>query len=111
MCYTGHKMGHYVNKCPETKANDTNRPLKVRKMEEGNIKEDPEKKSIHQFRVRFSDLEKDTKDPIMRYWIILSGKIRIGPDNEGHLPKVFVDTGANLYRQTATRSQENFMKS
>ena len=33
----------------------------------------------------------------MRYWVILSnlGQMRIGPENEGHLAKVFVDTGAN----------------
>ena len=66
-------------------------------MEEGNIKNDPEMKSIRQIRVRFSDLGKDTKDPFMRYWIILSnlGQMRIGPENEGHLSKLFVDTGAN----------------
>ena len=66
-------------------------------MEERNIKEDPEKKSIRQIRVRFFDLEKDTKDPFMRYRVILSnlGQLRIGPENERHLAKVFVDSGAN----------------
>jgi len=66
-------------------------------MEEGNIKEDPEKKSIRQIRVRFSDLEKDTKDPFARSWVILSNleQARIDPENEGHPAKVFVDTGAS----------------
>ena len=33
----------------------------------------------------------------MRYWITLSypGQMRIGPENDGHLAKVFVGTGAN----------------
>jgi len=37
------------------------------------------------------------KDPFMRYWIILSnlGQVRICAHNEGHLAKIFVDTGAN----------------
>ena len=64
-------------------------------MEEEDVKEDPENKSILQIRVRFSDLEKDTKDPFMRYWIILSNleQARIGPEYEGRLAKLFVDTG------------------
>ena len=45
-CYKCHKMGHYANKCAEIKVKDTKGLLKVRKMEERNIKEDPEKKSI-----------------------------------------------------------------
>ena len=48
-CYKCHKKGHYANKCPEIK--DTKGPLKVRKMEEGNVSEDPEKKSIRQIQV------------------------------------------------------------
>ena len=68
-CYKCHKKGHYANKCPEIKAKE----------------------------VRFSDLGKDTKDPFMRYWVILSnlGQLRIGPENKGYLEKVFVDTGAD----------------
>ena len=96
-CYKYHKKGNYANKCPEIKAEDIKEPLKVRKMEEGNNKEDPEKKSIRQIRARFYDLEIDIKDPFMRYWTILSnlGQMRIGPENEGHLAKEFIDTGAN----------------
>ena len=62
-------------------------------MEEEDVKKDPEKKSILQIRVQFSVLEKDTKDPFMRYWTILSNleQARIGPEYEGHLAKVFVD--------------------
>ena len=51
------------NKRPEIKAKDSKGALKVRKMEEGNTKEDREKKNILVKLVRFSDLEKDTKDP------------------------------------------------
>ena len=39
----------------------------------------------------------------MRHWIILSnlGQIRLGSDNEGHLARIFIDTGANC--NTITR--------
>ena len=37
-----------ANKCPEIKAKDSKGPLKVQKMEEGDVKKDPEKKSIRQ---------------------------------------------------------------
>jgi len=35
----------------------------------------------------------------MRYWVILSYLIqtRVGPENERHLPKVFVDTGTDCH--------------
>ena len=96
-CYKCHKKGHYANKCPEIKAKDTKGPLKARKMEQGITQDDAEKKSIRQIRVRFSDLESETKDPFMRFWVILSnlGQERIGVQNEGHPARVFVDTGAN----------------
>ena len=70
--------------------------LNVQKMEEGDTKKDPEIKSLRQIRVWFSDLEKDNKDPFMRCWVILLNLVqaRVGPENEGHLAKVFVDTGA-----------------
>ena len=44
----------------------------------------------------------------MQYLVILSnlGQARVGPENDGHLVKVFVDTGANC-----DTSRENFMKS
>ena len=95
--YKCHKERRYSKKNPEIQDKDTKEPLKVRKMEEGNNKEDPEKKSIRQIRARFYDLEIDIKDPFMRYWTILSnlGQMRIGPENEGHLAKEFIDTGAN----------------
>ena len=45
----------------------------------------------------FFDLESETKDPCMRFWVILSnlGQERIGVENEGRPVRVFVDTGAN----------------
>ena len=66
-------------------------------MEEGITQDEVEKKSIRQIRVRFSDLESETKDPFMRFWVILSnlGHERTGVQNEGHPARVFVDTGAN----------------
>ena len=62
-------------------------------MDEGVTKEDTETKSICQIRVRFSDLESETNDPFMRFWVILSNlrQERV----EGHPVKVLVDTGAN----------------
>jgi len=88
---------HYANKCPEIKAKDTKGPLKVRKMDEGITNDDTDTKSISQIRVQFFDLEMETKDPFMRYWVILSnlGQLRVRPVNEGHLANVFVDTGAD----------------
>ena len=67
-------------------------------MDEGITKDDNEKKSIRQIRVRFFNLESETKDPFMRFWLILSnlGQERVGTGNEGHLVRVFVDTGANF---------------
>ena len=63
-------------------------------MEEGITKDDVEKKSIRQIRVRFSDLESETKDPFMGFLVILYnlGQERIGVENEGHPVRVFVDT-------------------
>jgi hypothetical protein len=96
-----------ANKCTEIKAKDTLGPLTVQKMEEGNIKEDPEKKSIRLIRVRYYDLEKDTKDPFIRYWIILSnlGQMRIGARERGSWQKY-----SSIQVPTTTRYQVNFMK-
>ena len=63
-CYKCHKKGHYANKYPEINAKDAQGPLKVRNMKEENIKEDHEKKSISLIRVLYSDLKKDTKNPL-----------------------------------------------
>ena len=41
-CYKCHRNGHYANKCPEIKAKDTERLLKVRKMDEVITKDDDE---------------------------------------------------------------------
>ena len=86
-----------MNKRPDFKAKDTKGSLKFRKMYEGITKDDAERKSIRRIRVRFSELEIETKCPFMRYWVILFNleQERVGPDNEGHLAKLFVDTGAN----------------
>ena len=66
-------------------------------MDEGIFKDDDETKSIRKIRVRFSSLKSETKDPFMRFWVILSNlrQERVGVENEGHPVKVFVDTGAN----------------
>ena len=59
------KTGHYANECPEIKAKNTKGSLKVRKMDESITQDDAEKESILQIRVRFSDLESETKDPVI----------------------------------------------
>ena len=41
-------------------------------MDEGISKDDDETKSIRKIRVRFSNLKSETKDPFMRFWVILS---------------------------------------
>ena len=67
-------------------------------MDGSRVKEDGEAKSIRQIgRIRYSDLNAEREDPFLRYWIIFSnlGQLRIGAHNEGHLAKIFVDTGAN----------------
>jgi hypothetical protein len=106
-CYKCHKKGHYANKCPEIKAKDTKGPLKARKMEQGITQDDVEKKSIRQIRVRFSDLESETKDPFMRFCVILSnlGHERIGVQNEG-IQREYLWIQA----LTVTQYRENFMK-
>jgi len=94
--YNDHKKGHYANKCPKITIKDAKGPLKVRKMDQGITKDDAEMKSIRQIRVRFSDLEMETKDPFMRYCIIHSNLgLMVGPVNEAHPATVFVDTSAN----------------
>ena len=52
---------------------------------------------MRQIRVSFSDIEDTRPNAFMRHLIILSnlGRIRIGLNNEGHLARIFVDTGAN----------------
>ena len=74
-------------------------------MEEEAVKEDPEKKSILQIRVRFSDLEKDTKDPFMRYWITLSNL------EQARLVLRMKKKYSSIQAPTVTRYQETFMKS
>ena len=73
-CFKCHKKGHYADKCPEIKAKDAKEAFKVRQVDDS-----------------------EREDPFIRYWFILSdlGQLRIGPHNEGHLAKIFVDTGAN----------------
>ena len=50
----------------------------------------------------FSDIEEESSDPFMRHWIILPnlGRIRLGSDNEEHLARIFIGTGANCYTIT-----------
>jgi len=59
---------------------------------------DPEAKSVRQIRIRYSDIEEQNSDPFMRHWIMLKnlGQIRLGSDFEGHLLKIFINTGAKL---------------
>ena len=96
-CFKCHKKGHYANKCPESKAKDAKAPMKVRKIEDFGLKPDSEAKSVRQIRIRYSDIEDKSSDPFMRHRIILSklGEIRLGSDNEGHLARIFIDTGEN----------------
>ena len=63
---------HYANRCPEIKANDTKGPHNVQNMDEGITKNEAKTKSIRPIGVQFSNLEMKTKDPFMRYWVILS---------------------------------------
>ena len=65
-------------------------------MDEGITKDDAETKSIRLIRLRLSDLESETKNPLMRFWVILSnlGQERVCAENEGHPVRVFLDTGA-----------------
>ena len=63
------QIGHYANKCPEIKAGRRDR-LKFEKWM-GITKDDAETKSIRKTRVRYSDLESETKDPYIRFWVIL----------------------------------------
>ena len=76
-------------------------------MEQGITQDDVKKKSIRQIRVRFSDLESDTKDPFMRFWVILSnlGHDRIGVQNEG-IQREY----SWIQALTVTQYRENFMK-
>jgi len=54
-------------------------------------------KSVRQLRIRYSDLEDQRSDPFEIYWILLTnlGQFKIQSGNEGHLVRIFVDTGAN----------------
>ena len=105
-CYKCHKKGHYANKCPEIKAKDTKGPLKVRKMEESITQDEVEKKSIRQIRVYFSDLESETKDQFMRFWVILSN---LGQENWCGNRGILWEYS---WKQalTVTLFRENFMK-
>jgi len=66
-------------------------------------KPESEAKSVRQIRIRYSDIEEKSSHPFMRHWIILLnlGQIRLGSDNEGHLERIVIDTGANC--NTITR--------
>ena len=77
--------------------------MKVRKIEDFGSKSDFEAKLVRQIRIRYSDIEENSSDPFMRHWIILSnlGQIRLSSDNEGHLARIFIDSGANC--NTITR--------
>ena len=77
--------------------------MKVRKIEDFGLKPDSEAKSVRLIRIRNSDIEEMSSDRFMRHWIILSnlGRIRLGSYNEGHLARIFIDTGANC--NTITR--------
>ena len=105
-CYRCHKKGHYANKCPEAKPKDSKGTFKVRKVEEPLAdKAVEEPKSIHQIRIRFSDLTAEDNDPFIRYWIKVYGNRGLGNgiDAEGKDVRVFFDTGANV--NTMSRSQ------
>ena len=54
--------------------------------------EDP--KSIHQIRIRFSDLNAERNDSFISYWIkvYVNGKSEDGTCSEGNDVRVFVDT-------------------
>ena len=65
-CFKFHKMGHYANKCPEIKP----KVAKGAKVDESSVKEEREANSIHQIRIRYSDLNAEREDSFMRYWII-----------------------------------------
>ena len=68
------KKGHYANKCPEANPKDSLGIFKVRKVEElVSHKAVDELKSIHQIRVRFSDINAENNDPFIRYWIKVYG--------------------------------------
>jgi len=77
--------------------------MKVQNIEDFGPKSDSEAESAHQIRIRYSDIEEQSSDPFMRHWIIFKnlGQIRLGSDYEGHLARIFIDTGANY--NTITR--------
>ena len=79
----------------------------MRKIEDSTAKSDADLKSVRQLRIRhqirYSDIEDQRPDPVLRYWIFLTnlGQFRIQSDNEGHSVCIFLDTGENY--NTITR--------
>ena len=75
----------------------------MQKIKDFGPKSDPEAKSVRQIRICYSDIEKQNADAFMRHWILLKnlGQIRLGSNFEGHLAKIFIDTGENC--NTITR--------
>jgi hypothetical protein len=96
-CYHCHKKGHYANKYPDIKAKDSEGVFKVQKAKEA---DDPKSDEpvIRQFGIRYSDIQNETNDDVIRHWVrVLDlGDIITMRPQEGHLARTFVDTGANV---------------
>ena len=67
------------------------------KMDDFGPQPESKAKSVRQIRIRHSDIEDKSSDPLMRHWIILSnlGEILLCSNKEDHLVRIFIDTGAN----------------
>ena len=106
-CFKCHKKEDYANKCPEIKAKESKEVFKDRKKEEqSEIKSDD--KVVRQISMRYSDFADGYTDPFLRYWVLCYG---LGPildlTKNGHLARIFVDTGA--YINTITRYFYNML--
>ena len=58
-------------------------------------------KVVRQIRMRYSDFADRNPDPFFRYWILCFdlGPIH-DPTKNGHLTRIFVDTGANINKDS-----------